>query len=263
MTTKLVSRLTVAFLHLEPRPGRIAHNRKLIEKAITVAADSGARWIITPELCVSGYFFRESAGTGWINPQPDSWMKRLLGVARRRQLTIFLSYPERDEKTDQFYNSVFVLGADGLLKGVHRKIDVHPGPGDDWSAPRSELWPVTVDGIKVGLLICADTQHPEKAAILKEKGAQILVCPMAWGHKYSPGDRWEKITAETGIPILVCNRTGREGEVDWTKAESVVAGDGRRLLQISLDRSAVLLFDWDMEAMSPLSTEFRAVYLDS
>lgn len=249
-------------MHLEPRPGQIEYNRALVEEAINLAAEGGARWIVTPELCVCGYYFSDQVGTNWIKPQPDRWVSHLLETARRRHLTVFLSHPERDIKTGQLFNSVFVLGASGEIIGSHRKIAVHPGPEEDWSTPGSQLEPVNVDGIRVGLLICADTRHPEKAAVLKQKGAQILVSPMAWGDKYGPGDRWERRTAETRIPIWVCNRTGQERQVDWTRAESVVAKDGQRLLQIAVDRSAILFFDWDMKTMSLISSKFKIAYLD-
>jgi len=254
--------LRVAFLHIEPLSGQIEYNRRLIEEAIDIAAERGARWIVTPELCVSGYYFRGHVGTDWIRPQPDQWMSHLLEITRREGLTIFLSYPERDVSTGQLFNSVFVLGADGKIGGSYRKIEIHPGPEEDWSTPGSELVPIDIDGVKVGMLVCADTRHPEKAAVLRQKGAQILVCPMAWGHKYGPGDRWERRTAETGIPIWVCNRTGREREVDWTRAESVVAKDGRRLLEMAVDRSAILFFNWDKKTMSPISHKFEVAYLN-
>jgi predicted amidohydrolase len=123
--------------------------------------------------------------------------------------------------------------------------------------------PVDIDGIRVGLLVCADAQHADKALALRKKGAELLVCSMAWGHKFHPGDRWERRSAETGIPIIICNRTGREKMVDWTRSDSIVAKDGKRLLQATVSRSAVLLFDWDREAASPLSTRFEIIYLGS
>ncbi len=188
-------------------------------------------------------------------------MKRLLNITRKKKLVLFLSYPERDKKSGKLHNSLFVLGADGRIAGRHRKIDVHPGPEEEWSTPGSEIEPVMVDGVMVGLPICADIYEPERALEFKRKGAQMLICPAAWGHKYGPGDRWEKRTAETGIPLWVCNRTGREKQVDWNKAESIVAKDGRRLLQKAVKHSSLLLFDWDMDNMTLLSDDFEVIDL--
>lgn len=256
------SKHRIAFLHLEPHPGDLKYNRGMIEKAILKAADEGAGWVITPETCVSGYFFNEVIGTDWIEPQPDAWMKHLLETAEQRRLNIFLSHPERENKNGKLFNSLFVLGADGRIKGVHRKIEVHPGPEEDWSTPGRKLEPVNVDGIKAGLLICADILYSNNVAVLRDKGVQLLICSMAWGQKYGPGDLWEKRAAEAGIPVMVCNRTGREKMVDWTKGDSIVAKNGKRLLVKAVEKSAILLFDWDMDSMSPLSREFSVLYLD-
>lgn len=254
----------VAFLHIEPRLGRIEYNQQLIETAISQATAGGARWIVTPELCTSGYYFAEQIGTGWISPQPDSWMKRLLKISKRHGLTIFLSHPERDSLSDRLFNSVFVLGADGKLAGRHRKTGISDKlTAESCFSRGNELAPIDCDGIKVGILICADAWRPEIAATLKQRGADLFISPAAWPPQpCGPEGCWEKRTAETGIPIWVCNRTGIERELNYTQAESIVAGNGQRLLQISLDRAAILFFDWDMETMSPLSGEFEVAYLD-
>ena len=64
------------------------------------------------------------------------------------------------------------------------------------------------------------------------------------------------------MPIIVCNRSGGEGEdLDYRLAESVVAQDGRRLLAGACDRSVVFSFDWDMDAMALLSQDFSRTYV--
>ena len=87
---------------------------------------------------------------------------------------------------------------------------------------------------------------------------------------WSPGDQagcgpdgeWEQRSADTGLPIMVCNRSGaEERELDYRTAESVVAQDGRRLLTATSDRSVVLSFDWDMESMTLLSKDFGRAYV--
>jgi hypothetical protein len=42
----------------------------------------------------------------------------------------------------------------------------------------------------------------------------------------------------------------------------VVAKDGERLLQGISDRSVILTFDWDMDSMTSMSSDFERTYLD-
>ena len=57
---------TLALLHLAPRPGEIERNKRVIERAVLRGSAMGARLIVTPELVVSGYGFRDVIGTDWI-----------------------------------------------------------------------------------------------------------------------------------------------------------------------------------------------------
>ena len=259
------SLVKVAFLHIEPELGQIEANRRLIEKGIRLAAERGASWVVTPELATSGFFFQDEIGTDWIETQPDAWMKRLLELSRHYHLTIFLAVPERDAGSGKLYNATFILGPEGKVTGRHRKMNIHKDhSAESCFEPGSpaEVDAFSCNGIKAGILICADSWNAYCADTLKEKGAQLLVSPAAWPlEPCGPEGCWERRSAETGLPIWVCNRTGEEQMLDFKKAESIVAVRGERRLSAALEKSAVLFFDWDMKAMEPLSNEFEVVYL--
>ena len=117
-----MSTLRIAFLHLAPCLRDLQANRRLIDRAITTAATSGAMWILTPELCLCGYDFTEDLGTAWIVPPPDPWMASLCQRAAHFGVTVFLSHPERDAQSGKCYNTLFVIGTEGRIIGKHRKI---------------------------------------------------------------------------------------------------------------------------------------------
>lgn len=258
-----MSMLRVSFLHLAPVTGDIQRNRRLLESAVKVAAKEGAGWAITPELWVSGYLFVKQIGTDWILSQPDDWMRGFCRLVGELGLTVFLSHPERDPESDRLYNTVFVIDPHGKIVGKHRKIKPLRGT-EAWSSPGREINPVGVDRLKVGILVCADSYLNDVAQELKEKGAQVLVSPVSWGPgPCAPDGEWEQRTIDTGLPIMVCNRSGIEDEsLDFRQAESIVAQHGRRLLSGTCGRSVVLSFDWDTDAMALLSTDFRRAYLE-
>lgn len=255
--------LRVAMLHLAPVVADVAHNRALAEQGLARAAALGAQWVITPELFITGYKFAEVIGTDWILPQPDPWMQQFCRQVAHHGVTVFLSHPERDPDAGLMYNTVFVIGPDGRIIGRHRKVKALRGP-ESWSSPGAEVAPIDCGGAKVGVVICADAYRNDVAGILKERGAQLLVSPASWG----PGDcgplgEWEQRTLDTGLPIMVCNRSGWEADdLDFNEAVSVVALNGKRVLQAYCgEESAVLTFDWDLDAMAPLSTEYETVWL--
>ena len=292
--------MKIAFIHMESWPGAVCRNRSIVERGLEVAASRGASWVVTPELCIPGYNFVErprsegmswcrerkgahmcvwgssaddgaegwqTVGTDWITAQPDAWMNRIHETASRMGVTLFLSHPEKAADSagvSRLYNSVFVLRPEGGEPVSYRKIKV-TGGHESWSSPGEEAVIVDCAGVRVGLLICADAWFPEVTEELKRRGAQVMVAPSAWPPGFcGPEDTWERRSEETGLPLLVCNRTGKEegAMLDYRQAESVVAHRGRRLLEWATDRASLLMFDWDMDVMKPESAEFQVVSLE-
>jgi len=255
--------LRIAFLHLAPLPGDVAHNRRLVETAVVTAAGLGAAWIITPELSTTGYTFADRLGVTWILPQPDPWMTQMCRLAAHLRVTLFLSSPERDRESGNLHNSLFVIAPDGAIVGVHRKIHTLRVGSEGWSSPGTQPTVVPVPPVaRVGLLICADAYGPEICASLKAQGAELLVSAAAWAPGlHGPNGEWERCTRDTGVPLLVCNRTGPDRTLNFTGAETVVVKDGQRLLSLSSERSAIFVIQWDLPARTLASPEYQTIYL--
>jgi predicted amidohydrolase len=239
--------LRVAWLHLAPRTGDLAYNRRLVEAAVTTAAGMGAAWILTPELCISGYAFADQIGTDWIVPPPDPWMRDFCQLVARLHVTVFLSHPERDPQTEKLHNSVFVVAATGTILGTHRKINTLRVGDEAWSSPGDWVTPIPAEPFRrVGILICADAYSPGIAQSLQAQGAELLVSSAAWTPGFhGPDGEWERCSRDTGLPLFVCNRTGPDRTLDFTGAESVIVKDGARLLTFRSERSAIFTIAWD------------------
>ena len=255
--------LRIAMLHLAPIPGDITKNRRLVEKAVNAAARLGATWIITPELIVTGYTFADNIGTKWIVPQPDPWMSHMSRLASRLRVTLFLSCPEQDRRSHKLYNSLFAIAADGTIVGSHRKIHTLRVGSEAWSTPGTQAVAVPVPPFtRVGMLICADAYTSDIARNLQAQGAQLLVSSAAWAPGlHGPNGEWERCTRDTGLPLLVCNRTGPDKTLDFRQAESVVAKDGQRLLSLSSARSAIFVIEWDVKTQTLAKQNYQTVYL--
>jgi predicted amidohydrolase len=235
--------LRVALLHLAPELGAVASNRALIESGTCVAAELGADWVVSGELVVPGYRFEDLIGTDWIDEQPDLWMRRLAQLSANVGVVNFVSHPERDATHRQLFNSLFVIGRDGRILGWQRKL--YPTPGSEgWSGAGEPGRPVPVDGLNVGLLICADAYTPLPAVSLRDAGAQLLVSAAAWWPgEWGPKGEWEARTLDTGLPMIVCNRTGRDDESQMVDAESVIVDCGEKLLTLRAPDSTVFVVE--------------------
>lgn len=215
----------------------------MLERATTTAAEMGAAWVVSGELVVSGYRFDSLIGTDWITSQPDPWMRRFGELTAALGVVSFLNHPERENGSGKLFNTLFVIGREGRILGSHQKLRPTAG-AEDWSSSGKPGDPVAVDGIKVGLLICADAYPPEPALRLRELGAELLVSAAAWWPgEYGPNGEWEARSLETGLSLIVCNRTGVDCDSELIEAESVVIAEGRRLATLRALDSAVFVVD--------------------
>lgn len=219
-----MSELRISLLHLALKPGELASNYAIVERGIRAAAATRGDWIVTPELCISGYQFVEVIGTDWISEQPDEWTMRVCGLARSLRRSICFAHADRSGP-DKIYNAVFLIDADGEIVGHHRKINTH---AESWASPGDLMQPASCHGIKVGVLICANAYTAAIAQTLRSKGAQLLVSSAAWAPGLNgPEGEWEDRTVETRLPLIVCNRTGTEGTLTFNSAAKVSSKVGR------------------------------------
>lgn len=237
-------RVGIALLHLAPRPGDIGFNTRLIERAVSQASSLGARLIVTPELCLSGYGFRDRIGTEWIAKEQTARLDWAARLARSTDgASLVLGQPEADG--DALFNSMIVFGADGGVIGRHRKIAVLRVGSESWSAPGDRPTVVDISGIgRVGLFVCADMHSKRLVGETAAPGCDLLLSAAAWAPgEHGPNGEWEWASRSTQRPVLVCNRTGRD-VLDFSAARSVAAVDGTIAFAHAAPEDSIVLVDW-------------------
>lgn len=238
-------RLRVALLHSRPVHGDVAANIEWILRQAARAADAGAGLVVTAEMALSGYGFD---GREQVEPHARTLdspeVQALCRLSAERGVHCVLGLPERDPRTGLLYNTAVATGPDGRVVARHRKVVLAerrwatPGPA------RSEGLFDTPWG-RVGMLVCADTYYgtPARAQVLR--GADLLVVPSTWpGGGVDPRRLWRARALENGVPVLGCNRTGRDAVLDCTGARSYAAdGRGRVLLDRRSPEATTFLVD--------------------
>lgn len=235
----------VALCHFAPELGEVERNRARLGPLVERAAALGARWVCTPELALTGYDFTPRLGAAWIRPiDEDESVAQLHAAATRLGVVLLLSHPVRERSGDQCFNAVIALG-DSLPRVVHHKHTTVPVV-EGWSARGASASPTRLDGVDVGLIVCADAWRAEPCATLARAGARLLLSPAAWPPlPHGPEGCWARRSQETGLPLLVNNRYGREPELDFADAATGVYDAGALLLSYAEPEQALILVDWD------------------
>lgn len=189
------------------------------------AAQSGAKLIVLPELCTTGYSFMSygearpfaeniDAWPGYSRSNPPSTMFAIREVAAKYGCAIAWGMMTIADvnRTNKLYNSQILMLPDGTFK-TYNKVNLW---GNDflWAENGQESPPiVNFGGKRIGLLICRDVR--DKSSALKdfyEKGdADIVAFSSNFGDGGFPSTSWMDFAKENRTTLVVSNRYGQEG----------------------------------------------------
>jgi len=204
------------------------------------AAARGANVVCLPELFRTQYFCqRQDAGLfDLAEPVPGPTTLALADVARKAKIVVIASVFEK-RAAGVYHNTAVVLGADGTVRGLYRKMHI---PDDPLYYEKFYFTPgdlgfkaFDTDFGKIGALVCWDQWYPEGARLTALQGAQVLFYPTAIGWHPSEKkefgkqqhDAWRTIqrahAIANGVYVGGVNRVGHEtGSVRGNRAP----GDG-------------------------------------
>lgn len=107
------------------------------------------------------------------------------------------------------------------------------------AAPLAEVAPIALGPLRLGLPICEDAWHPEVAAALAAKGADLLLVPNGSPyHRGKPNLRHRLMServVETGLPLVYLNMVGGQDDQVFDGSSMVLnpgAGAPERALQM-------------------------------
>ena len=238
------------------------------------AAARAAQVICLPELFRTQYFCqREDAALfDLAESVPGPTTSKLAEVARAAKAVVIASVFER-RAPGIYHNTAVVLGADGSIKGIYRKMHIPDDPlyYEKFYFTPGDLGFRAFDTQfgKIGTLICWDQWYPEAARLTALAGAQVLFYPTAIGwhpaEKQEFGaaqhDAWRTVqrghAIANGVYVAVANRVGHEnGNVNG----NAVSGPGLEfwggsfladpfgavIAEASRDREEILLGEVDL-----------------
>jgi N-carbamoylputrescine amidase len=229
---------------------------------IREAADQGAQIVCLQELFRTLYFCQEESADRFdlAEPVPGPTTEALAPLAKELGIVLIASLFER-RAPGLYHNTAVVLGRQGQLSGIYRKMHVpdDPGyyekfyftPGDlGFRAHQTEAG-------KLGVLVCWDQWFPEAARLTALQGAEILFYPTAIGWADSQDDAVNRAQQEAwevsqrahavanGVFVAAVNRVGREGRMRFWGG-SFVADPFGRVLARGAAEEEILVVDCDL-----------------
>jgi len=219
-------KFTVGLVQMTLVPDLDQNLRRAIQLAEGAAKD-GARIVCLPELFRSQYFCQreDAASFDLAEAVPGPSTAALAPVARDRRITLIVPVFER-RAPGLYHNTAAVIGPDGKLAGLYRKMHIPDDPGyyEKFYFTPGDLGyrAFDTDVGRIGTLICWDQWYPEAARLTALRGAGILFYPTAIGwhprEKAELGaaqrDAWMTIQRShaiaNGVYVAAVNRAGLE-----------------------------------------------------
>ncbi len=253
------SPVTIAVAQLAITIGEPDANRQAAAGAVAEAAAAGARLVVLPELCDSGYVFGDdpekapAEARGLASRAGDSvTLRQWRALAAAHQVVIVGGFCELGGD-DRLYNSAAVVDASGTL-AVYRKAHL-------WDKEKLVFTPgdahpplVDLDFGRVAVMICYDLEFPEWTRLAALAGADLIAAPVNWpAASWPTGERPAEVikaqaaAATNGVFVAVADRSGTERGVDWISGSVIVGPGGYPLAgPVLADRPAVLTATCDL-----------------
>lgn len=259
----------VAALQFRWRPDPKEH-AAVISKAIREAANNGAQMVFLPELTLSRYPADVCPTSSPSETAEDlsQGPTMTLVASLAKELGIFVHasvFEAKGFKDGRGLNTAIIVGPDGNLVGATPKLHIPVTEGyfeDQYfqQGPNQNPYPVYELDLpgnpKLGLPTCWDEWFPEVARAYGLLGADILCYPTAIGSEpdhpeFDTKPLWRQVIVShaiaNGLFIVVPNRYGNEGRIDFYGSSFIVDPYGRILAQASRTEDELLIADLDLD----------------
>ncbi len=209
--------LRIALAQINCVLGDFETNSRLIVEAARDAAAAGARLVVTPELGLCGYPPED------LLLRPDFYRQAqraldILCAALPRGIAVVVGHPLA-ENEDRRYNAASVL-LDGEVVAMYRKRrlpNYEVFDEERYFESGDEPCVFELDGVRLGLNICADVWESGAAEDAREAGAELLLAINASPYHMNKLQERHKVLREriagTRIPVVYCNLVGGQDEL--------------------------------------------------
>ena len=207
--------------------GAVAANAAKARELMDAARAGGAALVAFPELTLSGY------------PPEDLLLRPSFLAACQHELdalatatnglAALVGFPHSE---GEVFNAAALLREGRVAQVAHKQALPNYGVFDDkrYFRPGHASTVTTLNGVRIGLLICEDVWRSEPAAAVARAGAELIVVINASPWDDTKQAEREAILSsrakETGCAIAYLNLVGGQDEVVYDGASLLVNGDG-------------------------------------
>ena len=182
--------------------------------------------VVCPELFISGYGSFEKIKE-YSENRDGKYANKIASLAKKTSTAIVYGYPEM--QGDSLFNSAQLFDSKGISIANHRKKMLPPTadeskiftPGQDSSI-------LTINGIKIAIVICYELEFPELIRELALQDVQLIIAPTGQSSNWPAAALHNCRTRafENGIFVAYANSTGRMNDINFMGESKIIGPDG-------------------------------------
>jgi predicted amidohydrolase len=229
---------------------RAAHAICLLDQA---SSQCGEAIYVLPEYYLAHLFPDPGETAALAEEVPGPLTRAFLEWAATNDSTIIVGLVEKSGDPDHPYNTVAILGPEGVI-GCYRKTHLWDlGPAKEayreckLFTPGEELGLYDLGGWRTGLMICADGVFPEVPRALALLGADLILFANS---RPAAGREVEAAAGASYIPVVVSNPVGFNGVDQCLGSSRIVGPTGEVLAAVEDSQEGWAAVEIDLAAIA-------------
>jgi NAD+ synthetase len=220
--------MKIAIAQINCTVGDLAGNSAKIADFVQRAKEQGADILLTPELGLCGYPPEDLLLRDGFYLACDKALHALAKLAQG--IVLIVGHP--DKVGDCSYNAASVLRDGEIVATYHKHSLPNHSVFDEerYFAHGNTPCLLELDGVKFGIIICADIWHEHAADLAKAAGAEVLLVLNASPYHFNKqSTRYETIReriGDTGLAVVYANMVGGQDELVFDGASFVMNHQG-------------------------------------
>jgi NAD+ synthase (glutamine-hydrolysing) len=226
--------MKIAIAQINCTVGDLVGNTAKIAEYLQLAKEQGADILLTPELSLCGYPPEDLLLRDGFYSACDKALREL--AKKVHGITVIVGHP--DKVGESCYNAASILREGEIIATYHKHSLPNHSVFDEerYFAHGNEPCLLEMEGVKFGIIICADIWHEHAADLAKEAGAEVLLVLNASPYHFNKqATRYETIReriGDTGLAVVYANMVGGQDELVFDGASFVMDHQGKLTHQL-------------------------------
>jgi predicted amidohydrolase len=236
----------LAAVQYRPPKGDPPRARAELADLVARAGRAGARLVVCPEMATSGYVWRSPDEVRpHAEPAAGPTLAALGPVAARHGCFVVCGFPELDPQSGALYNAALVVGPDGGLLAVYRKLYLYVAD-TTWARPGDRAVVLESPVGRIAPAICMDINSWFLPRLLVDHAVEVLAFCTNWVDE--GGDvhgYWrERLQGWSGL-MVAGNSWGEDRGTRFSGRSAVLGPGGVVLGALPAEGDDVLVVDAD------------------